>query len=592
MLVNAHGLPLTLGDKLGEGGEGIIYALGNDAVKLYHHPLDALRLEKLLLMVQSGNADLRSIAAWPSTTVHQGRPDSPACGFIMPRAQGGLLHVHYNPKDRKQFYPEENWGFLVKVAQNLAAAVAVLHHYGIVIGDINESLVMVDEQNSHVHLVDTDSFQVRDARQIFPCRVFSPDYTPPELVGQSLSSSVRTTDHDAFGLAVLMFKTLLGGWHPFDGKTSNPMTIPEKIQKSLYGYGGLPGISPPRLGVPPTILPPDLRDLFLRAFAPRALPQQSRPTAMDWYRGLKCLFDELGTCHQEPSHVYFKALGTCPWCTFEEQGLSFFLPRQAVGKAVQNLSQEQLCRRLLRMPSMVKRLNPVFSRLALSPKPFSLAGKSVAEIRREREFRQASLLLAKDFFENLSQAWHDDQREQQFEQRRREMLAMVLDYRQLAHKHQATVQQLQQEGQTQTLNKYLARFAIDQARIPGIAGRRMTMLAQHGILTAADIDPFKVQMVPGIKDMLFKRLEQWRDDCIKTFVSNPSQGGSPMERRRLDHQYHTQRAKMEQALRNDLAVLERYQKQIQDQRQQEAQQLQESYIAYKQAELDFSILSG
>ncbi|MFI5000607.1 MAG: hypothetical protein ACHQK9_12080, partial [Reyranellales bacterium] len=53
-VVDAHGRPLRLGRKLGQGGEGSIFDLEAESdvvAKIYHRPLSPLRAEKIRAMV-------------------------------------------------------------------------------------------------------------------------------------------------------------------------------------------------------------------------------------------------------------------------------------------------------------------------------------------------------------------------------------------------------------------------------------------------------------------------------------------------------------------------------------------------------------
>ena len=257
-----HGRPLSLGKKLGEGGEGTVYMLGSEVAKIYHQPLTADRQRKILAMVAGGAATVKTIAAWPTGTLHRDVPGRPICGFSMPHAKGDLLHLHYAAKDRKAKFPREHWDFLVRVGQNLAAAVAILHEQGIVIGDINESLVMVDQQSSQVCLVDCDSFQVPNGAITHFCHVGTPDYTPPELMGKPFSGLTRTKEHDAF---------------------------------VIYAYGDRTGIQPPSLGEDHSQV---MQNYFKRAFAPPRGPHG--PVRRRRLYGRQKPFGNLKQCALEP----------------------------------------------------------------------------------------------------------------------------------------------------------------------------------------------------------------------------------------------------------------------------------------------------
>ena len=138
-------------------------------------------------------------------------------GFTMRQAVGAKpLHQLCTPGDRKTEFPAANFRFLIRVAVNFARAVASINHLGAVVGDINESVALID-QKGMITIIDSDSFQYLRSGQVYRCIVGKPEYTPPELQGQALSKVVRTRNHDAFGLAVIIFELLFMGRHPFSG---------------------------------------------------------------------------------------------------------------------------------------------------------------------------------------------------------------------------------------------------------------------------------------------------------------------------------------------------------------------------------------
>ncbi|OIP71251.1 MAG: hypothetical protein AUK48_12680 [Oscillatoriales cyanobacterium CG2_30_44_21] len=111
-------------------------------------------------------------------------------------------------------------------ARKLARAVRSVHSRGYVIGDVNESNVLVAD-DAIVTLVDTDSFQVNDGTTIYRCTVGKPEYTPPELQGMSFRDVDRSVQHDLFGLGVLIYQLLMEGTHPFGGVFSGQGEAPE-----------------------------------------------------------------------------------------------------------------------------------------------------------------------------------------------------------------------------------------------------------------------------------------------------------------------------------------------------------------------------
>ena len=108
---------------------------------------------------------------------------------------------------------------------------------------------------------------------LYKCKVGVPEFTPPELQGKDLSSVVRTTNHDDFGLAILIFCTLMMGRHPFAGRYlgQGDMPMDRAIAEYRFAYSSRRGSTlmeaPPNV---PTLadLPLSLADAFERAFGP------------------------------------------------------------------------------------------------------------------------------------------------------------------------------------------------------------------------------------------------------------------------------------------------------------------------------------
>lgn len=560
--LDQHGRSLSLGEKLGEGGEGTVYRLGSEVVKIYHQPLTPDRQRKILAMVAGGAATVKTIAAWPTGTVHRDVPGRPICGFSMPHAKGDLLHLHYAVKDRKAQFPREHWDFLVRVGQNLAAAVAILHEQGIVIGDINESLVMVDQRSSQVCLVDCDSFQVPDGAITHFCHVGTPDYTPPELMGKPFSGLTRTKEHDAFGLAVLLFKLLLGGRHPFDGRTPDNLQLIKRIERYLYAYGDRTGIQPPSLGVRTDILPSVMQNYFKRAFAPPRGPQGTRPTAVDWYGGLKNLFGNLKQCALEPAHKYFQALPSCPWCEYERQGVQHYLPSPVPKAATKKFDIAVLWQRICAIPIPPPPLTlrrqrhpPICPPLSLTPTPMVINRADPGALERERVQRQKRVQAANTRWLALT-AQDVGMGDNPFQDKLKEVKRHITDYQTLkAYEDQAKLE-FGINRHRAALHHCLENFLIEHASIPGVGPIRKVVLARAGIVTAADLLNRFYLGVPRIGPGVEKNLFGWRDEIIKQFVFDLSQrGGHQVQLLHITKQFDQARQKLEQELLKGLEAL-------------------------------------
>lgn len=345
------------------GGEGAVFDVQGrpqQVAKLYSTPPGAERCDKLRAMVKLCNPDLLKIAAWPTATLSTRSP-AEVEGILMPRISDYKeIHHLYSVAQRKKDFPEVDWGFLLHTARNCASAFEKVHSHGHVIGDVNQKNVMVSRKGT-VAIVDCDSFQVKEENHIFRCTVGVPEYTPPELHGTRFSDVDRNANHDAFGLAVIIFHLLMMGRHPFSGVPQGNLDVPieRAIQEYLFAYSRTATklMPPPR--VPPVkMLGEPIRDLFEQAF--RAM---RRPTASEWLEVLDTSLKQLQRCGNDRKHSYPAAAGSCPWCRLiATERLMFFIPSQdAAGSALQ----------IDRIRDLINRLNGmtlVFSTYS-QPKP-------------------------------------------------------------------------------------------------------------------------------------------------------------------------------------------------------------------------------
>lgn len=227
-----------LGDLLGEGGEGAVYALaGNQqiAVKLYHDErVRALPDLHDKISAQAACPELvRNVRlAWPQFPVYD--QNSKFIGYAMRRANGKPLSRLAHPVLGPKHFPDCDRLFIVRVLLSLCTTVGSLHARGVVLGDINLDNVLVTPAGDVV-LIDTDSVQFRAGSRVFRCRVGKPELTAPEFHGQRFETIDRSVEGDAFALAVLMFQCLMLGRHPYDNIGGG--TPVENIRGGNFPYG-------------------------------------------------------------------------------------------------------------------------------------------------------------------------------------------------------------------------------------------------------------------------------------------------------------------------------------------------------------------
>ena len=324
---NSELLDLSASSPIGQGGEARVYSVpGNNRLvaKLYHRPTPA-HARKLRVMVSNPPLDPEKARgevsiAWPLDLLKTTDSIGQTAGYLMHRVQDRFpIMDFYNPATRRGKCALFNYQYLLRTARNLASTFAAIHAKGYVIGDVNESNVLVS-QTTLVTLVDTDSFQVKDPKNgdVFRCMVGKPEFTPPELQDKSFPQIDRLPEHDRFGLAVLIFLLLMEGTHPFDGVFSgydNPPLREQRIQAGHFPYGNKKCPYVPKPTAPNfAMLHPTLRQLFLRCFEDGHSNPKVRPDALTWQRALLEAEKSLIQCAQNNQHRYFDHLTACPWC--------------------------------------------------------------------------------------------------------------------------------------------------------------------------------------------------------------------------------------------------------------------------------------
>lgn len=331
VVYDAQRQPLTLGAEVGRGGEAAVFKLlarPMALAKLYHGQPRAGYDLKLAWMQANPPHDpfddaTRSLGhasiAWPTDLLYDAH--GVLVGYTMAYVANAvpLLHV-FNPRLRAKTLPSFNRRYLHRTARNLAAALRALHESDYVIGDLNESNVMVTP-SALVTVIDADSFQVLrrvGAKPVLhPCPVGKAEYTPPELQGKTFTEVPRQPEHDRFGLAVLIFQLLMEGNHPFRAQwlaAGDPPAVEDRIRDGHWPYAKRPGlpIAPPRNTPRLDNLHPELVALIRRCFGEGHSRPTERPTPEEWETAIGVAEKALITCKR--GHLYSKHLPRCPEC--------------------------------------------------------------------------------------------------------------------------------------------------------------------------------------------------------------------------------------------------------------------------------------
>ena len=596
-LFDAHGQAFDLGSSLATGGEGVVSTLIKDLTqlaKVYHQPPDALKVEKLRWMVQQADATLCRFAAWPTATLHD-TPGGPLVGFLMPRFDGHRpIHTLYSPAHRRSSFPHADWSFLIHTAMNVAVAFDAIHEKGHLVGDVNQSNVLVGDK-ALVCLIDCDSFQIQAHDKTFRCEVGVPQYTPSELQNVNFRDVTRTLNHDRFGLAVLIFHLLFMGRHPFAGRYlgKGEMPLEQAIAEFRFVYAANAAatqMAPPPYTLPLSTLSPDLADLFERAFDRGAERDGIRPTAAEWHVALGAFVKQMRTCPQDPGHKIPGHLVDCPWCRIvRDGGPNFFLGAGPQGtvfrmdrdtlavlwkrieaqrlKKYQPPTMESAPAAAMRLPPVAwlgKHVAPWFERFgcltvvvltvffcwffrwwqALVFFPVVLIAQTLLvewwarALRREQQRRQSTAPPLITKLDALAADWDQTagRYKSEFIRIKDALKQAKVRYQGLQAQFEAECPRVEQsivvDKEKLAREQFLRSRFLSDTKIPGIGSGRIVLLASYGIETAYDLTPAQLDAVKGIGPKLSKKLLEWRHEVVKEFHFDP--GEKPVARPELE----------------------------------------------------------
>lgn len=326
-LLDSQRQPVKLGNLVGQGGEASVYQVlgAQEMLAKVFEPAPRANYEQKLgwMIAHPPENPTRSLShpslAWPSELLYDS--NQRLAGYLLPyiRQAVPVLEV-FNPRRRAAVLPEFDTRYLYRVARNLSAAVAALHRSGYVVGDLNESNVLVNP-SALVTLIDTDSFQVQERQDgrfvIHYCPVGKLEYTPPELLGKTLQEVTRLPEHDHYALAVLVFQLLMDGNHPYRAQwlgSGEPPPLEKRVSMGLFPYMVTrPGpVRPPQNAPALKTLSPLIAGLFKACFIDGHHNPVCRPSSLDWRNALVEAEKDLLQC---PNGHYFSGhLKACPVC--------------------------------------------------------------------------------------------------------------------------------------------------------------------------------------------------------------------------------------------------------------------------------------
>lgn len=323
-------------------GEGSVYLVIGDKtilLKILSRGLTPRQVEKLEVL-----------AAYKSKPDHAAIPIEvvvdPATrklvGFVQPYFANALpLTRILDSHGRSSQKLPSDLAFRVRLCRLLAEAFARIHAANLVAGDVSDGNFLFGRdwfgRVSVIYSIDCNSYQVtlrtKRGNECYLSEVATPEYAAPEIQPTDWATSQRSIYSDSFGFAVLAWKILFDGSHPFAVITPRSVDVPpigERIEKRLFPL--CPGSPMPANWKAPSIqpsvgiLPTEVRELFFRAFS--APDPRDRATAAEWSEVFRSW--ELSLTLSLPLRV----LGTCNGSLANRlaETLSVFKPH--LGKAL------------------------------------------------------------------------------------------------------------------------------------------------------------------------------------------------------------------------------------------------------------------
>ncbi len=542
-IFDESGAAHRVGAQMASGGQGSIYRLRDTeslCVKLYHERPNGRQMQRIKLL-RARESALARVAAMPKSIAFSELGAASAIGVFLPFVRGHEIHELYGTRARLHHFPNVNFKFLVHVAYNLAVAFDELHRNNLVVGDVSEQNIKV-LPDATVRLLDCEGFQIVDGQMVFTSDVGTPLWTPPELQGKCLTDLKRTTNHDLFGLAQLVFLLFFAGRHPFAGMPRGEKQLTPEAAICEYAFAFAPEdfhlpLSPPK-GCPPfDSYPPEIRDLFLRAFLEGSERPHSRPTAAEWKACLEKFLNNLGPCPKHTSHVFWHKAPTCPWCeVMKETGVDCFPSRDHAN----GIGDDSHTRRMARLKPHVFKIEspPAFEDLEPEPIPAAPTGmlRSLQKTFAHENWKQAWLCEALKRNQETLKTAEGELRTAMASQQ-----AIIAEYNIEFNRVRTQMQPaLQALSETIGIRREIeAAFANERrqlelaAFLEGIPLRDATAqemndshkntLLSYGVETAADLTAEAIGKIPGFSPEVVTELLAWRKACEDRFQYDASQ---------------------------------------------------------------------
>lgn len=267
---------------IASGGEATVFKI-NDKLAYKKYTTQPNNISNKLLYMLNNNQPSNSLhksVAWPISRVMNGNN---CVGYVMPYINAKSLDLLIED----EFF-KTNKRMMISVAIECADILQTIHAHSYVVGDLKPSNILVDV-NGRTTFIDCDSYQIRDGIE-FPCRLESPDYKSPDLVGYQY-----TRASDLYALSVIYFE-MFCGCHPYLGIPQEPINmfdiVKYNMERRIWPFDESQQKMIPHAAAQQAYnsMPTDIQRLFVSAFTADA---QYRPEASTWIHALRSWLQQL-----------------------------------------------------------------------------------------------------------------------------------------------------------------------------------------------------------------------------------------------------------------------------------------------------------
>lgn len=309
ILTTVDGKSIKVVDKIGEGGQGIVYKIRynnkNCALKWYKKcPPDAF-YNNLKTNADSGSP--AETFLWPLAITE--RDSDGSFGYVMKLCPPSYKSLSQFLLNRVQFANLSAW---INAGIQITASFKLLHNQGYSYQDLNDGNFFIEPQTGNVLICDNDNVAPNGTNLGI---LGKPRYMAPEVV-----NGVQRPDtySDRFSLAVILFLLFFRG-HPLEGKRDNCNKLNNErnlfCDKPIFVYDPNDKSNRPKplhknVVTLWNVFPPFVQKKFIEAFDKNLMRNTGvgrgeRIMEKDWLKVLKKLRHSIVTCPKCKKETFF-----------------------------------------------------------------------------------------------------------------------------------------------------------------------------------------------------------------------------------------------------------------------------------------------